>query len=364
MFNNLTCRANSQNPATVSGDLAGSKKWRCSNYPPFCTVAETTYASCNDAERASYAFNQYYSAYAGQGASACNFGGVAKLTVTSSNNNNNNNLVVNPTPVASNSKKAGLAWPIDQFHDGRAEPPLNLWSQGAIGWIYTWDWTYPTSIPVASSGLEWVPMLHNQQDVDAFIGRIYSGAYDNSANVLLFNEPDLNYPPYAYGLDVNAAVAYSIRIFQAFKSRPRMPRVGTPVMSYNMGWLSDYLGKMSQQCNDCKFSFVPVHCYTLDANAFQGTVQNYRNTFNLPIWVTEWAQTDFNGRNWQVSENDVKNFMAQTTGFLNSQSWVERYSWFGTMRAVDVQDKANMVMNWDGSRTALGDQYVLRGGAN
>jgi len=362
MFVSLLCRTTSQNPATLSASsVSGARSWLCSNYPATCTDINSggKYSSCNSAEQLSYAMNLYYNQFSYQGSSACNFGGVGQLA-SSSSSGSGSSVVVGPAPAPTMSSKAGLAWPINQFNDG-TNPSLSPWSTGKISWIYTWS--YDPSPLAISSNLEWVAMLHSQADASNFISRINSGAYDNVKSLLLFNEPDLNYPPYAYGLDVNTAISITLQVFQALQARGKSWRVGTPAMSYQIGWLQQYLAGVSAQCPSCKFSFVPVHCYTLDSNAFKATVQNYYNTFGLPIWVTEFADTDFNNRNWQASQSDVNNFMSDTTNWLNAQSWVERYSWFGVMRAVDIQDKANMAMNYDGSRNALGDQYVLRGGS-
>jgi len=358
MYISLTCRTTSQ--TLSSSAMTSARNWLCSAYPAHCNAINTggNYATCNPAEQLSYAMNLYYQQFSYQGSSACDFGGVGQVVSSGSGS-----VVVGPAPVATLSSKAGLAWPINQFGDG-TNPALAPWAQGQISWIYTWSWDY-APLAIGNTNLEWVPMLHSQGGAADFIGKIRSGAYDNVKNILLFNEPDLNYPPYAYALDVNTAISTTLQVFQAIQARGKSwsARVGTPAMSYNMGWLQQYLAGVKSQCPTCKFSFVPVHMYTTDANAFKANVQNYYNTFGLPVWVTEFAATDFSSRGWQMSLPDVQNFMSDTTNWLNAQSWVERYSWFGVMRAVDIQDKYNMAMNWDGSRNSVGDQYVLRGGS-
>jgi len=83
MFASLQCRTSSEDPTQVdSNSVASSRNWLCSTYPQYCSaiVSGGQYASCNSVEQISYAMNQYYlSAGASQGASACNFGGLAKL---------------------------------------------------------------------------------------------------------------------------------------------------------------------------------------------------------------------------------------------------------------------------------------------
>jgi len=359
VYTNLQCRTASQDPSAVSSaSVTNTRNWLCSSYPALCNGINSggQYASCNSVQQVSYAMNLYYNQFSYQGSSACNFNGLGQLASSAGSNG----VVASPSPAPQLSSKAGLAWPIDQLHDG-SNPPLSPYATGKVSWIYTWSWDYaPLSIP---SNVEWVPMLHKQADASGFLNKLKSGAYDNLKHILLFNEPDLNYPPYAYQMDVNTAISITLQAFDAMRARGKTWRVGTPVMAFNMDWQRSYLNGVAAQCPSCKFSFMPLHLYTLDANAFKSSVQNWYNTFGLPIWVTEWAQTDFAGRNWQSSLSDVQTFMSDTTSWMNAQSYVERYSWFGVMRAVDIQDKANIAMNWDGSRNTLGDQYVLRGGS-
>jgi hypothetical protein len=54
------------------------------------------------------------------------------------------------------------------------------------------------------------------------------------------------------------------------------------------------------------------------------------STFNLPIWVTEWACQNYNNGP-QCSSDSVAAFMNQTQSFMDQTDWVERYSWFGAM---------------------------------
>jgi len=82
MFNSLTCRTNSQDPTQMdSGAVNGARNWLCGAYGQYCTAIQNggQYSSCNIAQQVSYAMNQYYNAFSWQGASACSFGGIAKV---------------------------------------------------------------------------------------------------------------------------------------------------------------------------------------------------------------------------------------------------------------------------------------------
>jgi hypothetical protein len=70
--------------------------------------------------------------------------------------------------------------------------------------------------------------------------------------------------------------------------------------------------------------------YATNATQFVSYMEDMHATFNLPIWVTEWACQDYNGGP-QCSPSDVRSFLSATQGFMDATPWVERYSWFGAM---------------------------------
>jgi len=108
MFASLKCRTTSENPAQMdSNAIANSRAWLCGNYPQFCTAISSggAYASCNSVEQLSYAMNGYYNQYSSQGASACNFGGVAALVSTATPTTSPSVA----TPATSASSNAGTS---------------------------------------------------------------------------------------------------------------------------------------------------------------------------------------------------------------------------------------------------------------
>jgi hypothetical protein len=55
-------------------------------------------------------------------------------------------------------------------------------------------------------------------------------------------------------------------------------------------------------------------------------MEDMHNTFNRPLWVTEWACQDYNGGP-QCSAAQVQSFLSATQGFMDTTPWIERYSW-------------------------------------
>jgi hypothetical protein len=57
------------------------------------------------------------------------------------------------------------------------------------------------------------------------------------------------------------------------------------------------------------------------------------DTFQKPIWVTEWACHDFSTEFVRTcSAEDVKIYLNTTQSWMDSLDWIERYAWFGAMK--------------------------------
>jgi beta-glucanase (GH16 family) len=95
----------------------------------------------------------------------------------------------------------------------------------------------------------------------------------------------------------------------------------------------------------------------VNATKFAEYLTNFHDTFQRPIWVTEWACQNFN-KGPQCSADDVVRFLDSTQSFMDQQDWVERYSWFGAMRDLQGVNTANALEDKDGHITDLGKQYI------
>jgi hypothetical protein len=72
--------------------------------------------------------------------------------------------------------------------------------------------------------------------------------------------------------------------------------------------------------------------YDVNATNFIEYLQDFHDTFQRPIWVTEWACQNFNDEDEQCSYDDIRTFLNTTQSFMDATDWVERYSWFGAFR--------------------------------
>lgn len=153
-------------------------------------------------------------------------------------------------------------------------------------------------------------------------------------SLLSFNEPDLTYSASSNILPANAAAGHKTYIEPFTGSR----KIGMPnVLWNNVGsssggnyntrqWTQYFLGN----CTGCHFDYAAIHYYQ-DCNPpsgqsgaawFQGNVTDAWNTLKKPIWVTEFE--------CYGSENQQIAFLQQVLPWLDAQSYVQRYAYFGT----------------------------------
>jgi len=121
-------------------------------------------------------------------------------------------------------------------------------------------------------------------------------------------------------------------------------------------------GVKRQSACDVAPDYIGVHVYTDDIDTFKTMVTSYYTTFNLPVVVSEFACFTFGGTT--PSQDQVNSFMSQATSWLDSQPWVIKYAWFGTVRdegnLQGVPD-VNRLMDASGNITPLGQQYMNGG---
>jgi hypothetical protein len=102
-------------------------------------------------------------------------------------------------------------------------------------------------------------------------------------------------------------------------------RLGAPAVSSapeGLPWLRDFLNACRSR--QCKIDFVPVHWYGDCRNPdwFKNFINDaHRAAENRMIWVTEFGCTGNN-------DNEIINFFRNALPWLDSQGFIERYSYF------------------------------------
>jgi len=90
--------------------------------------------------------------------------------------------------------------------------------------------------------------------------------------------------------------------------------------------------------NKPKVDFITIHWYKgCDATKFITDIKKIIATYNLPVWITEFApQTVSESKEnpTKYSQTQVANFISQTIEWMEQEPMIERYAWhdskFGT----------------------------------
>jgi len=113
---------------------------------------------------------------------------------------------------------------------------------------------------------------------------------------------------------------------------------------------------LNQSISSCPSSRSSKTGTITNSTAFIQYITDFHNTFQRPIWVTEWGCHSFNTAP-QCSQTQTNDFMATTQAFMDKTDWVGRYSWFGAMPE-PVISSVNALLDKKGIITPLGKQYI------
>ncbi|KAJ2916493.1 hypothetical protein MD484_g3921, partial [Candolleomyces efflorescens] len=255
----------------------------------------------------------------------------------SSNNNNNSG-----GSSSSGSGKVGIAYA------GNVNVPAFISGSRQVKYVYNWSPWEPewmNQIP----WVEYVPMLWGEKQIGDFQKNVKAGS---ARFVLGMNEPNqegqANIPAWR-------GVQLWRDYIQPLKSQGYT--LGSPAPTNapsGKKWLQDFLS----QCSNCNVDFIATHWYGTDAQQFISHIQDYHNTFGRTIWITEYACQDFSGRNQQCSDGQVSSFMETTRNFMNSQSWVGAYFYFGVLHDMSNVQYTNKLINGNSTPNTLGRTYI------
>ncbi|KAI0721819.1 glycosyl hydrolase catalytic core-domain-containing protein [Cerioporus squamosus] len=227
-----------------------------------------------------------------------------------------------------NTSKAGLPWP-----NGNNIDVGQYLSTGKV--------QCPANLP---ADLEFVPMLWGERQVSQWDSTINETIQSlKVTHVLGFNEPEIagqaNMSP------SDGAALWKAHI-EPLKAQGML--LGSPAPS----------GSPTGKQMDCTVDFIAVHYYDINSSGFMEYLTDYHDTFQKPVWVTEWACQNFNDGNEQCSQQDVVDFLNATQEFMDKTDWVERYAWFGAMEDMQGVNTANALMTSQGKINTLGEQYI------
>lgn len=244
--------------------------------------------------------------------------------------------------------KRGIAFP-KQFN-GQAGSQFTHAFEGksAISWMYDWEAVIDGE-PVG--GLEFVPLLHSNQQwcTEGWEQNVKNAQskYDVKY-VLSFNEPD-QAGGGGSNIPVDDAVKAHKKYIQPLAGQGL--KIGSPAVTNgnepNKG--INYLKQFIAQCSDCQIDFVVAHYYAwANADDFKNYLTKFHETFNKPVWVTEFGVNP--------GEGDADAFLKEVLPWLDSTEWIGRYAYH--MAAPDVEGKSYLVNSAGNGLTKPGQTYA------
>jgi len=241
------------------------------------------------------------------------------------------------------SSKAGLTWP-----NGNSIDVKQYLTTGKVSWYY--DWSPDGSI----TDVEFVPMFWGNKSIDDWQSTINDTISRYSVKAVLgMNEPQ---EPQQSNLTPQQGAELWKTYIEPLKAQNI--RLGSPAPSGNPNgktWLQDWLTACEGGCNP---DFIALHWYDVNSTQFKEYVADYHQTFNLPIWITEWACQNYNDVNAQCSGSDIVSLMNITESFLDAADYVERYAWFGAFPNLDGVNPLDGLMTSNGQINDLGKLYI------
>lgn len=229
-----------------------------------------------------------------------------------------------------------------------------LWSSDIVklnsNWFYSWGTTFPSD--PTPNNIPFVPMFWGSgslttQNLNYVIQQAKAGKV---SYILGFNEPDRTD-------QANLTVSQALALWPQLESL-NIP-LGSPAVSYpSAQWLSDFMDSTIAQKK--RVDFICLHMYvgTDDVN-FMAQLQTIYNKYHLPIWITEFATSDFGASTIAANHytpSQALGFMQRLLPQLESSSFVARYSWFSG----DTTDPAlwpSALVDASGNLTPLGTYY-------
>jgi hypothetical protein len=245
------------------------------------------------------------------------------------------------TPAPSSSGgKAGLAFSV---WDNNVATILQNFKIGQVSRIYNWT---PQLVPGAgAAGYQNIPMLWGTKDLDTWEGLTVPGY----ATVALgFNEPDIQSQSY---LDPTyASTLWKEYMLPLRSSGYTLVSPATTSGSGGITWMQTFLNACGPGCVDR----LALHWYGTDSQALIEYIQLWHNTFNMNIWVTEFACMDF--VNYQPCPN-VEAFASTVKNFMESTWYVEAYFPFAISYSLGNVDSVNQLLGGNLDPTTLALTY-------
>ncbi|MCO5573885.1 hypothetical protein L7F22_027660 [Adiantum nelumboides] len=235
--------------------------------------------------------------------------------------------------------KAGLCWA--NAGGINIEPFMS----GTVSWFYSWGaWPKWDSAPTDSL---FFPMLWGDSgpgaNLDDFKKRVLNdqnGKWNKHKAVMAMNE--VNQKGQAKMTPEHACSLMRENIKPLADKGWYVMGPSTTSAPDGLEWYKEFKSKCADQFNS--LDAISLHFYDTTAEKFKTYVQNWIDTFDKDVWITEMACTNFNG-NDQPSASDVKSFMTETKQWMDSNDRVMGYAWFAALQSMQGVTQQNCLLS-------------------
>ncbi|KAG0705481.1 glycosyl hydrolase catalytic core-domain-containing protein [Suillus ampliporus] len=268
-------------------------------------------------------------------------------TPPASSSSSSTSTYVAPTPTttpastssSSGGGKWGLGWP-----NGNSDYLVNFATRPNVGFLYTWSPYLPDNL----YGLKAIPMLWGYDQISDFQTLVVEG-YANY--VLGMNEPNES-------SQSNMSPQDGAALWQQYINplKDQGYYLVSPACTNDQAGL-DWMAGFFQACSGCQVDAVAFHFYSTNAQDFITYATQLHDLYNLPIWVTEFADQNFSGTGGQASLDEVYAFASTIIDFVDNTSWMEAAFPFGVMSDLQGVDTANALLASNDEPTDLAYNY-------
>jgi RNA polymerase sigma factor (sigma-70 family) len=249
-------------------------------------------------------------------------------------------VTARPVPLATHTVRLKPELPAKKPTPPPPPPPTTVTSQrkGVSTWSFTGadqalaasgaSWYYnwgATPNGTTAPGVSYVPMIRDAASVtSATLSQV-----SQEGNVLLgFNEPDLS-------SQANMTAAQALALWPRLMATGMT--LGSPAVASGAatpgGWLDTFMA--GAKARGYRVDFITVHWYGGDfaagpaAQELQAYLQAIYARYHLPIWVTEFALTNYSGgtATFPPAAQQAA-FLTAATQMLDGLPYVQRYAWF------------------------------------
>jgi hypothetical protein len=190
-----------------------------------------------------------------------------------------------------------------------------------LDWYYNWRTDEIRHRGQRRRSVEFVPMIHGADDVDA---RIRSSRRPRA--LLGFNEPDGHGGSHQAGMSVAEAIALWPRL-EAHGLRLGSPATTQAGTLGRGSWQGRFMDEVQRR--GLRVDFMAVHYYSTTGNVdeFRNWLIAVHRQYRRPVWVTEFAYIDWN-RPSRATYAANAAFAAEAIRMMRTLPFVERYAWF------------------------------------